>query len=140
MTRGQEVQVKISGVDKEKEPIQRSLKALQPQPWDVAEEKYPVGSIVEGKVVRITTFGAFVELEPGLDGLVHLSQCALKRIAKVEDAVQVGQIVRVKVLKVDTEAKRISLSIREALTDEVDYNAEVQGLDFEDVEETPDAE
>ena len=53
---------------------------------------------------------------------------------------QVGQIVRVKVLKVDTEAKRISLSIREALTDEVDYNAEVQGLDFEDVEETPDAE
>ena len=71
---------------------------------------------------------------------MHISQCALKRIAKVEDAVQVGQIVRVKVLKVDTEAKRISLSIREALTDEVDYNAEVQGLDFEDVEETPDAE
>ena len=140
MTPGQEVQVKIIGVDKEKERIQLSLKALQPQPWDVAEEKYPVGSIVEGKVVRITTFGAFVELEPGLDGLVHISQCALKRIAKVEDAVQVGQIVRVKVLKVDTEAKRISLSIREALTDEVDYNAEVQGLDFEDVEETPDAE
>ena len=140
VTPGQEVQVKIIGVDKEKERIQLSLKALQPQPWDVAEEKYPVGSIVEGKVVRITTFGAFVELEPGLDGLVHISQCALKRIAKVEDAVQVGQIVRVKVLKVDTEAKRISLSIREALTDEVDYNAEVQGLDFEDVEETPDAE
>ena len=140
VTPGQEVEVKIIGVDKEKERIQLSLKALQPQPWDVAEEKYPVGSIVEGKVVRITTFGAFVELEPGLDGLVHISQCALKRIAKVEDAVQVGQIVRVKVLKVDTEAKRISLSIREALTDEVDYNAEVQGLDFEDVEETPDAE
>ena len=98
----------------------------------MAEEKYPVESIVEGKVVRITTFGAFVELEPGLDGLVHISQCALKRIAKVEDAVQVGQIVRVKVLKVDTEAKRISLSIREALTEEVDYNADVQELDFDD--------
>lgn len=95
-------------------------------------------SIVEGKVVRITTFGAFVELEPGLDGLVHISQCALKRIAKVEDAVQVGQTVRVKVLKVDKEAKRISLSIREALTEEVDYNAEVQGLDFEDAEENED--
>ena len=130
VTPGQEVTVKIIGVDKEKERIQLSLKALQPQPWDVAEEKYPEGSIVEGKVVRITTFGAFVELEPGLDGLVHISQCALKRIAKVEDAVQVGQTVRVKVLKVDKEAKRISLSIREALTEEVDYNAEVQGLDL----------
>ena len=60
-----------------------------------------------------------MELEPGLDGLVHISQCALKRIAKVEDAVQVGQTVRVKVLKVDKEAKRISLSIREALTEEL---------------------
>lgn len=62
VTPGQEVTVKIIGVDKEKERIQLSLKALQPQPWDVAEEKYPEGSIVEGKVVRITTFGAFVEL------------------------------------------------------------------------------
>ena len=121
-----------SGVDKDKERIQLSLKAMQPQPWDIAEEKYPVDAIVEGKVVRITTFGAFVELEAGLDGLVHISQCALKRIAKVEDAVQVGQVVRVKVLKVDTEAKRISLSIREALTEEVEFDAEVQGLDFED--------
>ena len=129
---GQEVNVKIIGVDKEKERIQLSLKAMQPQPWEVAEEKYPVDAIVEGKVVRITTFGAFVELEAGLDGLVHISQCALKRIAKVEDAVQVGQVVRVKVLKVDTEAKRISLSIREALTEEVEFDAEVQGLDFED--------
>ena len=137
VTPGQEVTVKIIGVDKEKERIQLSLKALQPQPWDVAEEKYPEGSIVEGKVVRITTFGAFVELEPGLDGLVHISQCALKRIAKVEDAVQVGQTVRVKVLKVDKEAKRISLSIREALTEEVDYNAEVQGLDFDDLGDAP---
>ena len=137
VTPGQEVTVKIIGVDKEKERIQLSLKALQPQPWDVAEEKYPEGSFVEGKVVRITTFGAFVELEPGLDGLVHISQCALKRIAKVEDAVQVGQTVRVKVLKVDKEAKRISLSIREALTEEVDYNAEVQGLDFDDLGDAP---
>jgi len=71
---------------------------------------------------------------------VHISQCALKRIAKVEDAVQVGQVVRVKVLKVDTEAKRISLSIREALTEEVEFDAEVQGLDFEDNLDIADAE
>ena len=128
----QEIDVKVLGLDRERERIQLGYKQLQPRPWDNATEKYPEGSIVEGKVVRITTFGAFVELEPGLDGLVHISQCALKRIAKVEDAVQVGQIVRVKVLKVDTEAKRISLSIREALTEEVEFDAEVQGLDFDD--------
>jgi len=115
---GQEIEVKIQNVDPEKERISLSYKATQPRPWTVAGEKYPVGSVVEGKVVRITTFGAFVELESGLDGLVHISQCALTRIAKVEDAVNVGDIVRVKVLDVNTESKRISLSIREVLEDE----------------------
>ena len=115
---GQEIDVKILNVDPERERISLSYKQTQPKPWTVAGEKYPVGSVVEGKVVRITTFGAFVELEPGLDGLVHISQCALTRIAKVEDAVNVGDIVRVKVLDVNTEAKRISLSIREVLEDE----------------------
>ena len=115
---GQEIDVKILNVDPERERISLSYKQTQPRPWTVAGEKYPVGSVVEGKVVRITTFGAFVELEPGLDGLVHISQCALTRIAKVEDAVNVGDIVRVKVLDVNTEAKRISLSIREVLEDE----------------------
>ena len=91
---------------------------MQPRPWDNAAEKYPEGSIVQGKVVRITDFGAFVELEPGLDGLVHISQCAPTRVAKVEDAVQVGQVVHVKVLGVDPEKKRISLSIRQALEEE----------------------
>ena len=115
---GQEIDVKILNVDPERERISLSYKQTQPRPWTVAADKYPVGSVVEGKVVRITTFGAFVELEPGLDGLVHISQCALTRIAKVEDAVNVGDIVRVKVLDVNTEAKRISLSIREVLEDE----------------------
>ncbi|MDD6882310.1 MAG: bifunctional 4-hydroxy-3-methylbut-2-enyl diphosphate reductase/30S ribosomal protein S1 [Eubacteriales bacterium] len=115
---GQEIDVKILNVDPERERISLSYKATQPRPWTVAAEMFPVGSVVEGKVVRITTFGAFVELMPGLDGLVHISQCALTRIAKVEDAVQVGDVVRVKVLDVNTEAKRISLSIREVLEDE----------------------
>ena len=112
---GDEIDVKIMNVDQERERISLSLKQTKPRPWTVAGEKYPVGSIVEGKVVRITTFGAFVELEPGLDGLVHISQCAPNRIEKVEDAVNVGDIVRVMVLDVNTEAKRISLSIKEAL-------------------------
>ena len=115
---GQEIDVKILNVDPERERISLSYKQTQPRPWTVAGEKYPVGSVVEGKVVRIASFGAFVELEPGLDGRVHISQIALTRIAKVEDAVNVGDIVRVKVLDVNTEAKRISLSIREVLEDE----------------------
>ncbi len=114
----QEVDVKILGLDPERERIQLGLKQMQPKPWDLAPEKYPAGSVVTGKVVRITTFGAFVELEPGIDGLVHISQCAATRINKVEDAVNVGDVVNVKVLSVDPEAKRISLSIRALLEPE----------------------
>ena len=130
---GDVIDVKILNLDPEKERISLSYKQTQPRPWTVAGEKYPIGAVVEGKVVRITTFGAFVELEPGLDGLVHISQCALTRIAKVEDAVNVGDVVRVKVLDVNTEAKRISLSIREVLEDEALENvpaADDLGDDF----------
>ena len=119
---GQEIDVKVLSLDTERERIQLGYKQLQPRPWDNATEKYPEGSVVEGKVVRLTEFGAFVELEQGLDGLVHISQCGLNRVAKVEDAVKVGEIVRVKVLNVDPEKKRISLSIRQVLEDEAfDY-------------------
>lgn len=114
----QEVDVKILSLDRERERIQLGLKQLQPKPWDLAPEKYPAGAVVAGKVVRITTFGAFVELEPGIDGLVHISQCATTRINKVEDAVNVGDEVTVKVLNIDPEAKRISLSIRALLEPE----------------------
>ena len=121
----QEVDVKILDLNREKKRIQLGYKQLQPRPWDNAAERYPEGCIVEGKVQRITEFGAFVELQPGLDGLVHISQCATRRVEKVEDAVQVGQLVRVKVLSVDTEKKRISLSIRQAEEDEL-FDAEME--------------
>ena len=114
----QEVDVKILSLDPERERIQLGYKQLQPHPWETAVEKYPEGEIVTGKVVRITDFGAFVELEPGLDGLVHISQCSTTRVAKVEDAVKVGDVVQVKVLGVDPEKKRISLSIRQAIEPE----------------------
>ncbi|MBQ8149610.1 MAG: 30S ribosomal protein S1, partial [Clostridia bacterium] len=136
----QEVEVKIKSIDRERERIQLSIKELQPKPWDVAPEKYPAGAFVTGKVVRITTFGAFVELEPGIDGLVHISQCATTRINKVEDAVNVGDEVQVKVLSIDPAAKRISLSIRALLEPEVteeeiapieEDDAEVEAVDIE---------
>ncbi len=132
---GQEVDVKILSLDRERERIQLGYKQLQPRPWDNAAERYPEGCIVEGKVVRIADFGAFVELQPGLDGLVHISQCAQNRVAKVTDAVQEGQIVRVKVLSVDTEKKRISLSIRQAAEDEFSFDDEA--MDEAAVEEIP---
>ena len=136
---GQEVDVKVLSLDRERERIQLGYKQLQERPWDHAQERYPEGSIVEGKVVRITDFGAFVELQPGLDGLVHISQCALTRVAKVEDAVQVGQVVRVKVLSVDPEKKRISLSIKQVLEDEAFADGEATESEFELVasDETP---
>ncbi len=129
----QEVDVKILSLDPERERIQLGYKQLQPHPWDGAVEKYPVGEVVEGKVVRITDFGAFVELEPGLDGLVHISQCATTRVAKVEDAVKVGDVVNVKVLGVDPEKKRISLSIRQAAEPEpvAEEAAETAAADVE---------
>ena len=135
----QEVEVKVLSLDRERERIQLGYKQLQPKPWDNIEEKYPVGTILERNVVRIRPFGAFIELEPGVDGLVHISQCALTRIAKVEDVLEVGQPVRVKVLAVDPEAKRISLSIREALADEALVEDEAMEIPGEEapVEEAP---
>ncbi|MDL2217307.1 bifunctional 4-hydroxy-3-methylbut-2-enyl diphosphate reductase/30S ribosomal protein S1 [Christensenellaceae bacterium OttesenSCG-928-M15] len=115
---GQQIEVLVLNVDAEKERVSLGYKQLQPKPWTMAGEKYPVGSIVEGKVVRIVPFGAFVALEPTIDGLIHISQVSVKRIAKVEDEINVGDVVRCKVLDVNSEAKRISLSRKEVILEE----------------------
>jgi 4-hydroxy-3-methylbut-2-enyl diphosphate reductase len=96
------------------------MKQNQPEPWSVIDEKYHVGDIVKGKVVQTKDYGAFVELSPGLDGLVHISEVAHKRINKVSDELSIGQEVNVKILEIDKETRRISLSIKETL----DPNAE----------------
>ena len=128
---GDEVEVLVLALDRERERISLGLKQNKPKPWETAQINYPVGSITEGKVVRIVTFGAFVELEPGLDGLVHISQISTNRIGKVEDVLNVGDIVRVRILDVNTENKRISLSIRDA-ADNAEA-AEVEGMDLEEL-------
>lgn len=115
---GQEIEVLIRDVDVEKQRVSLGYKQLQPKPWTMAAEKYPVGTIVEGKVVRIVSFGAFVALEPTIDGLIHISQVGVKRIEKVEDEINVGDVVRCKVLDVNSEAKRISLSRRDVILEE----------------------
>ncbi|MBR0136511.1 MAG: bifunctional 4-hydroxy-3-methylbut-2-enyl diphosphate reductase/30S ribosomal protein S1 [Clostridia bacterium] len=115
---GQEIEVLILNVDTEKQRVSLGYKQLQPKPWTMAGEKYPVGSIVEGKVVRIVTFGAFVALEPTIDGLIHISQVGPRRVTKVEDELHVGDIVRCKVLEVNPEQRRISLSRKEVILEE----------------------
>lgn len=111
---GQSVEVFVLDVDKEKGKISLSLKDAEKNPWKLAAEKYAVGSIVEGKVVRMVPFGAFVELEPGVDGLVHISQIANKHVVKPEDELKVGEMIQVKVLEVNCDQKKISLSKRQA--------------------------
>ena len=129
----QVISVKILSLDSEKDRIQLGYKQLLPRPWDTANIDYPEGNIVTGRIVRTAPFGAFVELEHGLDGLVHISQCAQKRIQKVEDAVSIGDIVKVKVLSVDSEKKRISLSIRDALDEDPGVYDEEQYIAADEV-------
>lgn len=113
LTEGQQVEAIILDVDKEKGKISLSLKDSANNPWNTAAEKYPVGSVVEGKVVRMVPFGAFIELEPGVDGLVHISQIANKHVVKPEDELSIGEMIKVKVLEMNVEQKKISLSKRE---------------------------
>lgn len=115
---GQAVEVKIISIDKEKNKIGLSLKHMSKKPWDLAEEKYPVGTITTGVVARIAPFGAFIELEQGIDGLLHISQISLNRINKVEDELKIGDTVTVKILEVDGSKKRISLSRKDLLKKE----------------------
>lgn len=111
---GDALEVLVLKVDQESGRISLGLKQLKPSPWSQVAEKYPVGSLVSGKVARLATFGAFVQLEDGIDALVHISQLANRRVAKVEDVVKVGDIVKAKVIECRPEDKRISLSIRQA--------------------------
>jgi (E)-4-hydroxy-3-methyl-but-2-enyl pyrophosphate reductase (IPP and DMAPP forming) len=103
---GDKVEAVVLDADKEKGKISLSLKDVSANPWVGAADKYAVGSIVEGKVVRMVPFGAFVELEVGVDGLVHISQIANKHVVKPEDELKIGEIIKVKVLEVNAEAKK----------------------------------
>ncbi|GAF39131.1 SSU ribosomal protein S1p [Agrilactobacillus composti DSM 18527 = JCM 14202] len=109
---GQEVKVKVLNVDPERDRISLSIKATLPEPWTNIEEKAPVGAILDGTVRRLTTFGAFVEVFPGVEGLVHISQISHKHIATPNDVLKQGQDVKVKVLSVDAAQHRLALSIK----------------------------
>ena len=125
---GDRVKVKILSMNEEKGKISLGLKQTTPEPWSVIDVNYHVGEIVSGKVVQIKEYGAFVELEPGLDGLVHISEVAHKRVGNIADELSIGQVVNAKILDIDKERKRISLSIKEA-TDVEDAAAEEENYE-----------
>ena len=112
LTQGQSVEVKVLGIDSELSRISLGMKQLTGDPWAGAIDAYVVGREVGGTVTRIMDFGAFVELEPGVEGLVHISELEHTRVRRVSDVLSEGQSVDVKVLEVDTDRQRISLSLK----------------------------
>lgn len=128
---GQTIQVKVLSMNEEKGKISLGLKQTQPEPWSVIDEKYAVDSVVTGKVVQIKEYGAFVELEPGLDGLVHISEIAHKRVNDINEELTVGQEVNAKILEIDKDKKRISLSIKACIEPEAEAETEEEAEDAE---------
>jgi len=108
---GDEVEVKVLKIDRTTQKVGLGLKQLMPSPWDLIGDKYHRGQMVRGKVTRLMDFGAFVELEPGIEGLIHISELSPTRVRRVVDIVKPEQEVEVRILKVDPDEKKIALSL-----------------------------
>ncbi|MBQ9513484.1 MAG: 4-hydroxy-3-methylbut-2-enyl diphosphate reductase [Clostridia bacterium] len=121
---GKEYEFKILKIDTENKRVSIGYKQLQPRPWDLVSEKYAVGDVIKGKVVRIVPFGAFVEIEKGIDGLVHVSQISNKWLENPVTALTEGQEVEAKILDINPEKEKITLSIKALLPEEPQENAE----------------
>ncbi len=135
LQKGQEVEAIVLDVNAKEQRISLGFKQAQPDPWADIASKYAVGSIVKGKVSKVASFGAFVELEEGVDGLVHISQISDQRIEKVKDALQIGQEVEARVVKIDRGERRIGLSIKAVnMTDEQVRELEAEAAGSSSVE------
>ena len=129
---GDEVEVWVDNIDYEKGKIGLSLKDIHKNPWADIETKYPVGSVATGTVVRMTEFGAFINLDEGLDALIHISQLSDKRVTNPNEVLEIGQVVDAKVLKCSGVDKKISLSIKPAaMNDNFEYDYEEE-YEYED--------
>ncbi len=124
---GDEVEVVVLDVDLDRERISLGLKQTQPDPWTELMEKYPAGTIVDGKVTNVVAFGAFVEFSPNVEGLVHISELATRHIDAPKQVVKVGDEVKVKIIEYDLDKRRISLSCK-AAAEELGYEIEVEEL------------
>ncbi|MFJ8235164.1 30S ribosomal protein S1 [Ureibacillus sp. NPDC094379] len=140
LSEGQAVKVKVLSIDPSNERISLSIKDTLPGPWENIKERVTKGSVLTGTVRRLVTFGAFIEVFPGVEGLVHISQISHKHINTPHEVLKEGQEVEVKVLEVNADEKRLSLSIKELQTnpekvEEYDYELpeENSGFSFSDV-------
>jgi len=113
LKKGQELETQILNLDRENKRISLGLKQVQPDPWTTVAQRYPMGSRVTGKIVRLTDFGAFVELEAGVDGLLHISQMSNRPIGRPDELVSVGDELTLLVIRVDPNERRIGLSLKE---------------------------
>jgi ribosomal protein S1 len=113
LRKGQDLETQILNLDRENKRISLGLKQIQPDPWTTVAQRYPMGSRVTGKVVRLTDFGAFVELEAGVDGLLHISQMSNRPISRPDEVVNVGDELTLLVIRVDPNERRIGLSLKE---------------------------
>ena len=129
LQKGQEVEAQVLSIDKANQRISLGLKQLETDPWSAIEARFKVGDIVKGTVTKIASFGAFVQLEDDIDGLVHISQLSEDHVAKVKDVVKVGDEVEARVIKVDRVERRIGLSIKAAAYDEEQLKREAQAFD-----------
>ena len=135
LSEGQEVTVKVLSVDPKNERISLSIKDTLPGPWSNIEDKASKGAILDGKVQRLVPFGAFIEVFPGIEGLVHISQISHKHISTPHEVLKEGQEVQVKVLEVNANEKRLSLSIKELqenpnAVEEIDYELPEESIGF----------
>lgn len=134
---GDKVAVYIKDINEETKKISLGYKKDEDNPWFILENQYPVGTVAKCKIVGLTTFGAFANIIPGIDGLIHISQISNKRIEKPEDVLKVGDEVEAKIIAIDFEKKRVSLSMRALIAEEVEEEtAEVEETPAE-VEEAP---
>jgi ribosomal protein S1 len=134
---GQEVSVKVIKLDPDMSRISLSLRQLGSDPWDRIEQRYPIGSLIEGVVTKTKKYGAFLQLDEGVEGLLHISELAWEHVERTEDVVQVGQRLRVKVLAADRGRRRISLSLKQ-LEEPVTRRRPVElREDYEDLVEPP---
>ncbi len=136
---GQEVEVEVLDVDLNRERISLGLKQTTEDPWRALVKKYPVGAIVEGKVTKLVPFGAFVDLGEGIEGLVHISEMANKHVDQPSQVTHVGDKVQVKVMEIDLDRRRISLSMKSA-AETLGVEIEVTPLPSEKKDEEADAE
>src|SRR5712692_903566 len=129
LKKGEEVEAEVIDIDKTNQRISLRIKQLSEDPWKNIDQKYKIGDLVKGKVTKLASFGAFVQLEDDIDGLVHISQLSEDHVAKVKDVLKVGQEVEARVIKVDKVERRIGLSIKAANYSEEQLRKEAETFD-----------